>query len=120
MAAPDAGGGSGVPGALLLFLSHAGADTEAAPEARAAGLRVWFDKDDLHPGEGWQAQLEEAVGKRASAFRPRRLQGRGELGGGRGAPGAVARDRERRPLSSIDVGTGAALGNRASVYRAHA
>ncbi len=68
------GAGGGRP---LLFLSHAGADTEAArrlkrrldaPEARAAGLRVWFDKDDLRPDEGWQAQLEEAVGKRASAF----------------------------------------------------
>ncbi len=69
------GAGGGRP---LLFLSHAGADTEAAgrlkqrleaaPDARAAGLRVWFDKDDLRPDEGWQAQLEEAVGKRASAF----------------------------------------------------
>src|SRR3954453_2224284 len=39
----------------LLFLSHAGIDTEAAralkqrleaaPEAREYGLRVWFDKD---------------------------------------------------------------------------
>src|SRR5215217_6537704 len=43
--------------APLLFLSHAGADTEAArrlkqriedaPAARERGLRVWFDKDDL-------------------------------------------------------------------------
>jgi hypothetical protein len=57
-----------MPAGPLLFLSHAGADTGAAPDARAAGLRVWFDKDDLRPGEGWQAQLEETVGKRASAF----------------------------------------------------
>jgi hypothetical protein len=50
-----------------LFLSHSGADTDAArelkrrlldsPDARAAGLRVWFDKDDLAAGAGWQAQL---------------------------------------------------------------
>jgi hypothetical protein len=42
-------------GAPLLFLSHAGADTEAARKlkqrleaalaARDRGLRVWFDKD---------------------------------------------------------------------------
>jgi hypothetical protein len=61
----------------FLFLSHAGADTVAArelkariersPEGRARSLRVWFDKDDLLAGEGWQAQLEEAV-SRASAF----------------------------------------------------
>src|SRR3954470_10829244 len=78
MAAPDAGGGGGTPGAPLLFLSHAGADTEAArrlkarleaaPDARAAGLRVWFDKDDLRAGGPWQGQLEEAIEERASAF----------------------------------------------------
>src|SRR5690348_10729670 len=49
--------------APLLFLSHAGADTEAArklkqrledaPEARERGLRVWFDKDDLRAGAPW-------------------------------------------------------------------
>jgi hypothetical protein len=41
----------------FIFLSHSGADSDAAPElkrrllaapeARAAGLKVWFDKDDL-------------------------------------------------------------------------
>jgi hypothetical protein len=46
--------------ASLLFLSHAGADTnaalalahaiEAAPDAQAVGLRVWIDKRDLTPG----------------------------------------------------------------------
>src|SRR3954453_23568396 len=66
------------PGASLLFLSHAGADTEAArrlkqrieeaPAARERGLRVWFDKDDLRAGESWQTQLEEVLGRRASAF----------------------------------------------------
>jgi hypothetical protein len=44
----------------LLFLSHAGTDTEAAqalaeriestPEAKEHGLKVWFDKKDLDPG----------------------------------------------------------------------
>jgi hypothetical protein len=62
----------------LLFLSHAGIDTEAAralkqrleaaPEAREHGLRVWFDKDDLRAGEPWQAQLEEAIQRRSTAF----------------------------------------------------
>jgi TIR domain len=67
-----------VPGPLL-FLSHAGADTEparrlktrleATPEAKTAGLHVWFDKDDLRPGEQtWQAQLEQVIEHGATAF----------------------------------------------------
>src|SRR3954465_2157678 len=66
------------PQPLLLFLSHAGIDTEAAralkqrleaaPEAREYGLHVWFDKDDLRAGELWQAQLEEAIRHRSAAF----------------------------------------------------
>src|SRR3954462_12265927 len=69
---------SNPPLPLLLFLSHAGIDTEAAralkqrieaaPEAREHGLRVWFDKDDLRAGEPWQAQLEEAIRHRSTAF----------------------------------------------------
>src|SRR5512132_2847584 len=69
---------SNLPMPLLLFLSHAGVDTEAArrlkqrleaaPEAREHGLRVWFDKDDLRAGEPWQAQLEEAIRHRSAAF----------------------------------------------------
>lgn len=61
-----------------LFLSHSGADTEAArelkrrllasPDAVAAGLRVWLDKDDLTEGFGWQAQLEKAILEDATAF----------------------------------------------------
>ena len=65
-------------GEPILFLSHAGADTAAArrlkerieqtPEARKHGLRVWFDTDDLRAGESWQEQLEDAIGRRATAF----------------------------------------------------
>jgi TIR domain len=61
-----------------LFLSHSGADTDAArelkrrlldsPDARAAGLRVWLDKDDLAAGLGWQVQLEKAINEEATAF----------------------------------------------------
>jgi hypothetical protein len=63
---------------FLLFLSHAGADTDSArtlkkrieesPVAIEAGLNVWFDKDDLQAGRDWQTQLEEAIEKRATAF----------------------------------------------------
>jgi WD40 repeat protein len=62
----------------LLFLSHAGADTEAAlaltraieeaPDAQAAGLKVWLDKRDLVPGREWQVQLEGAIRRKATAF----------------------------------------------------
>jgi hypothetical protein len=67
----------------LLFLSHAGADTEramrladaieASPEAQAAGLKVWVDKrpDDthrLHAGTPWQDQLERAIAAESTAF----------------------------------------------------
>jgi TIR domain len=64
--------------APCLFLSHAGSDTEAArelkrrilasPTAREAELRVWFDKDDLEAGTGWQEQLERALTREATAF----------------------------------------------------
>lgn len=57
-----------------LFLSHSGSDTDAArelkrrllnsPDARAAGLRVWLDKDDLVAGLGWQTQLETQSAKK--------------------------------------------------------
>ena len=71
----NAGSGEQTP---CLFLSHSGADTEAArelkrrilasPAARAAGLTVWFDKDDLDAGTSWQEQLEVAITRRATAF----------------------------------------------------
>src|SRR5689334_14046687 len=64
--------------APCLFLSHAGADTEAArklkqrieeaPDARECGLKVWFDKDDLNAGVPWQDQLAEAIQTHATAF----------------------------------------------------
>lgn len=54
----------------LVFLSHSGADTEAArelkrflepsPDARAAGLSVWHDKDALRPGTPYAAQIADS------------------------------------------------------------
>jgi energy-coupling factor transporter ATP-binding protein EcfA2 len=63
--------------ARVLFLSHAGIDTEAAkalkarilaaPVTRDNGLAVWFDKDDLDAGKPWQSQIETAI-ERSHAF----------------------------------------------------
>ena len=57
--------------ARVVFLSHAGIDTEAAralkarilaaPAAQENGLSVWFDKDDLAAGQPWQRQIETAI-----------------------------------------------------------
>jgi hypothetical protein len=48
-----------------IFLSHAGADVQAARQfveiLRGNGLNVWFDKDSLQPGDPWMATLEEAI-----------------------------------------------------------
>ncbi len=62
----------------LVFLSHSGADAEPAralkrrlmdaPDAKAAGLKVWFDKDALRPGTSWSAQIAEAIQNQATAF----------------------------------------------------
>ncbi len=66
--------------APCLFLSHSGADTEAArelkrrilqtPAAVEAGLTIWFDKDELpeRAGSKWRGELETAIRERASAF----------------------------------------------------
>lgn len=69
--------------AHLLFLSHAGADTEravrlaaaieASPDAQAAGLKVWVDKRPdgphrLHAGTPWQDQLEVAIASHSTSF----------------------------------------------------
>jgi predicted oxidoreductase (fatty acid repression mutant protein) len=61
-----------------VFLSHSGVDTEAvrelkrrilaSPDAGEAGLTVWFDKDDLEAGRGWQEQIEVAITREATAF----------------------------------------------------
>ena len=61
-----------------LFLRHSGVDTDAARElkrrlldnldARAAGLRVWLDKDDLAAGIGWHVQLEKMISEEVTAF----------------------------------------------------
>jgi len=61
-----------------LFLSHSGPDTDAArelkrrlldsPDARAARLTIWLDKDDLGAGIGWQAQIEKAINEKTTAF----------------------------------------------------
>jgi hypothetical protein len=59
------------PSSGHIFLSHAGADTRAAREfadiLRRNGLDVWFDKDNLQPGDNWQVALEDAI-SRASAM----------------------------------------------------
>jgi hypothetical protein len=62
----------------VLFLSHSGVDTPtahelkrrllASPDAIAAGLKVWLDKDDLAPGRGWQEQLEQVIATGSTAF----------------------------------------------------
>ena len=67
-----------MPKPPVLFLSHSGLDTEtarevkrrllASPEAKAAGLEVWFDKDDLLAGRGWQEQLEKVIATQSTAF----------------------------------------------------
>jgi hypothetical protein len=64
--------------APCLFLSHSGADTDAArelkrrlldsPDARAARPTIWLDKDDLGAGIGWQAQVEKAIIEKTTAF----------------------------------------------------
>src|SRR5579871_930356 len=65
-------------GRPVLFLSHASVDAPtaqelkrrllASPEARAAGLEVLIDRDDLTPGCGWQEQLEQFIMERSTAF----------------------------------------------------
>src|SRR5262249_32720283 len=48
-----------------VFLSYAGADTQAAREfaavLRRAGVDVWFDRDNLQPGDAWMPTIEKAI-----------------------------------------------------------
>src|SRR5437588_8012034 len=48
-----------------VFLSPAGPDTQAARQLaqvlRRHGLDVWFDKDNLQPGDHWMAALETGI-----------------------------------------------------------
>ena len=39
-----------------------------APDAQKAGLKIWFDKDDLRSGGQWQLQIESAIQTEATAF----------------------------------------------------
>ena len=49
----------------LIFLSHSGADTQAAKHLAAVlrqrGLDVWLDVERLAPGDIWMDRLEEAL-----------------------------------------------------------
>ena len=49
----------------LIFLSHSGADTEAAKSLasllRQGGVDVWLDVERLAPGDIWMHQLEAAL-----------------------------------------------------------
>jgi tetratricopeptide (TPR) repeat protein len=65
-------------GCPVLFLSHASADVQtahelkrlllASPDARAAGLKVFLDRDDLTPGRGWRNEIEQVITARSTAF----------------------------------------------------
>jgi WD40 repeat protein/energy-coupling factor transporter ATP-binding protein EcfA2 len=48
-----------------IFLSHSGADTQAAAHLaqiiRRNGFNVWMDQDNLQPGEHWMPTIEEAI-----------------------------------------------------------
>src|SRR4029077_10255911 len=48
-----------------VFVSHTGVDEhpahQLAEHLRRNGIPVWFDKDDLDPGDQWMPALETAV-----------------------------------------------------------
>jgi deoxyribodipyrimidine photolyase-like uncharacterized protein len=54
-----------VPRKGYIFLSHAGADIQAARQfaeiLRRNGVEVWFDNDNLNSGDPWMATLEDAI-----------------------------------------------------------
>jgi hypothetical protein len=89
----EAGQASGaVP--LCLFLSHSGADTEAArelkrrilesPQAGKSGLTVWFDKDDPRLAGADRGRYHQKGNRLCGLCR---VQGRHELGRARGRLG---------------------------------
>jgi WD40 repeat protein len=49
----------------MMFLSHAGEETNAARELarhfRSAGLDVWLDVERLKPGDRWMEEIEKAI-----------------------------------------------------------
>jgi hypothetical protein len=55
-----------------IFVSYASPDLEVARyvvgQLQAAGCPVWFDKEQLQPGEKWEDALREAVQERCSLF----------------------------------------------------
>jgi hypothetical protein len=66
-----AGSGSGVAGEV--FLSYASEDRSAVEKIKvaleAAGVDVFFDKDDLHAGDAWESKLRRRV-RECSLFIP--------------------------------------------------
>src|SRR5215472_12608842 len=54
-----------VPNSPLIFLSHAGADSDAARALaallRGAGIEVWLDLERLQPGDMWQHEIHSAL-----------------------------------------------------------
>jgi hypothetical protein len=53
------------PNSPLIFLSHAGADSDAARALaallRGAGMEVWLDLERLQPGDMWQHEIHSAL-----------------------------------------------------------
>ena len=49
----------------LIFLSHAGEDSQPAKELavhlKQAGLEVWLDVERLKPGDRWMEEIEEGL-----------------------------------------------------------
>src|SRR5436190_17432087 len=59
--------------AKAIFLSYSSEDTGAAKRIcdslRAAGLEVWFDKDELRGGDAWDASIRRQI-KECALFVP--------------------------------------------------
>jgi hypothetical protein len=55
-----------------IFVSYASPDLEIAryvvSQLQKAGCLVWFDKEQLQPGENWEEELREAVEERCGLF----------------------------------------------------